>query len=343
MRWCSMRLCAQLVSLYLVIGVAPAAAESVADFYKERTITFLVGFGPGGGYDVSGRLLVRHLGRHIPGNPSIIVKNMPGAASMLMTNYLYNVAPRDGTVIGMPARNLVIEPLLGNPQARFDSTRFSWLGSMTREVSLCFTWSKSGISTLDDAKKREVLVGATGKFSDSYLYPLLLNSVFGTRFKPIVGYQDAPAIGIAMERGELDGMCSFTYSSIQSARPRWISDGLINILAQLTINPLKELPQARSVMEMTDDPSAKQAFELVFSNQEMGRPIAGPPGLPADRLAALRTAFDKTMTDPQFQEDAARNHIDISSIDGSAVDQLVGRIHAMPKKAIERILAIRPQ
>jgi tripartite-type tricarboxylate transporter receptor subunit TctC len=334
---------ALLVLCALAVGTAPAVSQPATGFYKGRTISFLIGYGPGTGYDVYARLLLRHMGRHIPGNPNMVPENMPGAGSMVMVNHLYNVAAKDGTVIGMPARNLVIEPLFGNAQAKFDGTKFTWIGSMTREVSLCFTWHTAGLTTLEDAKKREVLVGATGLASDSYIDPQLLNAVLGTRFKVVLGYPDSAAIGLAMERGELDGFCSFTYGSIKSARPQWLDQHLITILAQLTVHPAPELKDVPLIMDMTKDEAARQAFELVFANQEMGRPVAGPPGMPADRLAVLRTAFDATMKDRQFLEDAARTHIDIDAIAGAAIDELMARMYATPKPVIDKVMAIRPK
>jgi tripartite-type tricarboxylate transporter receptor subunit TctC len=332
-----------LAWLVLIAGMSAAAAEPVADFYRGRTVSFLVGYGPGTGYDVYARLLIRHMARHIPGNPNLVPENMPGAGSMVMINHLYNVALRDGSVIGMPARNLVTEPLFGNSQAKFDGTKFTWIGSMTREVSLCFTWHEAGLTTLDDAKKREVLVGATGLASDSYIDPQLLNAVLGTRFKVILGYPDSASIGLAMERHELDGYCSFTYGSVKSARPQWLDQHLITILAQLTVAKSPELPTVPLIMDLTKDEAAKQAFELVFANQEMGRPVAGPPGMPKERLAALRTAFDETMTDPQFRDDAARSRIDIDAISGAAIDDLMRRMYETPRSVIDKVMAIRPK
>jgi tripartite-type tricarboxylate transporter receptor subunit TctC len=329
--------------LCLLPGALPAAGQPAADFYKGRTISFLIGYGPGTGYDVYARLLIRHMARHIPGTPNMVPENMPGAGSMVMINHLFNVAAKDGTVIGMPARNLVIEPLFGNAQAKFDATKFAWIGSMTREVSLCFTWHSAGLKTLADAKTREVLVGATGLASDSYIDPQLLNAVLGTRFKVVLGYPDSAAIGLAMERGELDGFCSFTYGSIKSARPQWLDQHLITILAQLTLNPAPELNEVPLIMDMTQDEAAKQAFALVFANQEMGRPVAGPPGMSAERLALLRTAFGATMADRQFLADAERSHIDIDAISGTAIDALMARMYATPKPVIDKVMAIRPK
>jgi tripartite-type tricarboxylate transporter receptor subunit TctC len=335
-RWARLALIAGLIS------AGPAAAQSAADFYKGKSVSFLIGYGPGTGYDVFARVLIRHMGRYIPGSPTLVPENMPGAASLVMVNHLYNVAAKDGSVIGMPARNLVVEPLFGNAQAKFDARRFTWIGSMSREVSLCFTWTKSGIHTLEDAKQREVLVGATGQGADSYIYPQLLNAVLGTKFKVILGYPDSGAIGIAMERGELDGFCSFTYGSVKSARPQWLKDKLITVLAQLAIKPSPELPDVPSILDLTSDAAAKQAFELVLANQEMGRPVAGPPGIPGDRLAALRQAFDRTMQDREFLEDARRTQIDIDPIDGAAIDALMTRMYATPQPVIDKVKAIRP-
>jgi tripartite-type tricarboxylate transporter receptor subunit TctC len=330
------------LALALLVASGPiAGAQGVADFYRGRNVTFLIGYPTGNGYDAYARLLIRHLGRHIPGNPTIIPENMPGAGSMVMINHLYNVAVKDGSVIGLPARNLVIEPLLNNPQARFDPRKFAWIGSMNKDVAVCVAWAKTGIKSIADAKRQEVKVGATGQASDSFLLPQLANAVLGTKFKVILGYPDASSVNLALERGELDGFCT-SYSAIPSSRPQWISEHQVNILAQLGLAKLAELPDVPLLLDMTEDPAAKQALTFVFANQEMGRPVAGPPGMPPDRLQALRTAFDATIRDPQLLEEAKRQRFAIDPISGADIDALMARMYATPQAMIDKVVAIRP-
>ena len=235
------RRCAVLAVLGGMLVQAPAGAQSVEEFYHGKTVSMLTGYGPGTGNDIYMRVLARHLGAHIPGKPLIVPENMPGAASLTMINYLYNAAARDGSVLGMPSRNLLVEPLYGNSLAKFDARKFTWIGSMSRDTALCFTWHTSAITTLDQAKTRKVLVGSTGTASPSTLFPRLLNKLFGTQLVPLIGYPDSGAIGLAMERGEVQGYCSFTLAATRSAHPDWLSQKKINILAQLTLTPSPDL------------------------------------------------------------------------------------------------------
>jgi tripartite-type tricarboxylate transporter receptor subunit TctC len=330
-----------LVLAALVAQPGLGAAQSVADFYRGKNLTFLIGYPTGNGYDAYARLLIRHLGRHIPGNPTVVAENMPGAGSMVMINHLYNVSVKDGSVIGLPARNLVIEPLLGNGQAKFDPRKFAWFGSMNKDTSVCVAWAKTGVSTIEQVKSRELAVGATGQASDSFLLPQLMNAVLGTRFKVILGYPDASAANLALERGELEGFCT-SFAAIQQSRPQWLSEHQVNILAQLGMTKSPDMPGVPMLLEMTQDVAAKQALTFVFASQEMGRPIAGPPGMPADRVQALRVAFDATMADPEFLDDAKRLRFAIDPITGAAVDDLIAKMYATPKDIIAKVIAIRP-
>jgi tripartite-type tricarboxylate transporter receptor subunit TctC len=332
-----------LAGLLLLLTAAPSGAEpSVAEFYKDKKLRMLVGYGIGTGNDLYMRLLARHIGRHIPGQPTIMPENMPGAGSMVMMNYLYNVAPRNGTAIGVPSRNLALEPLLGNEQARYDALKFVWLGSLTREVSTCITWHTSGVRTIEDAKRREVTVGATGAPADSNIFPKLLNAFLDTRFKTVLGYPDSAAVGLAMERRELDGYCSFTWSAIKSARPQWLAEKKIDFLLQLSLTPHPELAGVPLAIDLAKDAASRQVFALAFGTQKMGRPVALPPDVPADRAQALRKAFDETMTDPEFIDDARRGALELDEpISGKEVTEILEQIYATPKPLIERFKAIR--
>jgi tripartite-type tricarboxylate transporter receptor subunit TctC len=318
------------------------AAPEPEGLFKGKAISFVVGYGPGTGNDLYMRAVQRHLGEHLPGRPTIIPVNRPGAASLSMLNYIANVAPADGTVIGMPSRSLVTEPLLGNDQARFDATRLSWIGSATKDVSVCLAWHKSGIASLDDAKKREVLVGSTGYVADSNVFPRLVNETVGTRFKPVLGYAESGAVGIAMERGELDGYCGFTVSALKSARPQWLELSQVNILVQLALSRHPDLRDVPVVFDLVADQPARQMLAFAFGAQEMGRPVVAPPGVPGDRLAALREGFRATMRDPAFLEDARRSGLEIlDPLSGQDVTRIVQQLYVTPPEIVGRYREIR--
>jgi tripartite-type tricarboxylate transporter receptor subunit TctC len=329
-------------ALLLWLPCPAAAQSSVESFYKDKRVRMLVGYGVGTGNDLYLRLLARHIGKHILGGPTMVPENMPGAGGIVMFNHLYNVAPRDGAVIAHPSRSLVTEPLYGNAQARYDALKFGWLGSINRDVATCITWSKSGIASIEDAKRREVAVGSTGASAESNYFPKLLNAVLGTRFKTVLGYPDSGAVGIAMERGELDGYCSFTWAAIKSARPNWLENKQINVILQLSMSKHPELPDVPLVADLARDEASRQIFTLAFGAQKMGRPVATTPGVPPERLAALRQAFDATMHDRDFQEDAKRNGLEADGpITGAEVDTVLRDIYATPKSIVQRYETIR--
>jgi tripartite-type tricarboxylate transporter receptor subunit TctC len=318
------------------------AAPQLNGLFKGKTISFVVGYGPGTGNDLYMRAVQRHLGKHLPGRPTIIPVNRPGAASLAMLNYIANTAPADGTVIGMPSRSLVTEPLLGNDQARFDANKLSWIGSVTKDVSVCLAWHKSGVASIAEATKRDVLVGSTGYVADSNLFPLLINEAAGTRFKPVLGYADSGAVGIAMEQGELDGYCGFTVSALKSARPQWLELKQVNILVQLALSPHPGLRGVPVIFDLAKDQPARQILALAFGAQEMGRPVVAPPGVPSDRLAALRDGFRATMNDPEFLEDARRSGLEIlDPLSGQDVTRIVQQLYATPSEIVRRYREIR--
>ena len=332
--------CAVLLSAVLCPG-SVAHSQSVESFYRGQNLRILVGYGPGTGYDVYARVLGRHIARFIPGQPTIVVQNMPGAGSLTMANNLYNVAPRDGSTIGIPARNLLMEPVYGNDNARFDARKFTWIGSMNRETATCFVWAATGITRIEDVQKREALVGAPSTISASYVYPQLMNGLIGTHFKVVTGYPDSGAEGLAMERGELDGHCAFTWGSLKSARRDWLDNKRINILAQLSVSKSAELPDVPLIMDYAKSATARQTFELVFADQEMARPIGAPPDVPTDRAAALRAAFTATMKDADFVADAEKSGVDIDPIDGAAISALLDRLYQTPPAVVETVKKIR--
>lgn len=319
-----------------------AQAQTVEEFYKGKAIRFLVGYGPGTGYDVYMRVVQRHIGKHIPGRPTVVPENMPGAGGLIMANYLYNVAPRDGTAIGLPSRNLMTDPLHGNEAAKFDALKFNWLGSVSSDVSTCLTWRKSGVLTLKDALTREVKLGGNGPQTDSAIMPRVLNALIGTKFKTYNGYPDSGAVGLAMEQGEVDGYCGFTLGSVRSSRPVWLEKDQVAIISQMGPENHPDLKDTPNPLGMMKDEASRQAYLLVFGAGKMGRPIATPPGVPADRVAALRKAFEATIKDPEFLDDVKRSRIDMDGpSDGAAVESLIRQLYATPKPVIDRVTDLR--
>jgi tripartite-type tricarboxylate transporter receptor subunit TctC len=319
-----------------------ARADAVADFYRGRSISILVGYSAGGGYDMYARTLARHMGRHIPGNPTFIPQNMTGAGSLNAANYIYNVAPKDGTAFGTFARGLAMEPLIGTAKVQFDATRFTWLGSGTNEMSVCATWHTSPIKTWNDALKTQFAVGGEGAGSDPDTFAALVKNVFGAKVKLITGYHGTSDIVLAIERGEVDGRCGWSWSSIKSTKPSWVAEKKLNILVQLAMQKSPELAGVPLITDFAND-RQKQVLKLVLSRQVMGRPFAAPPGLPEDRKQALRKAFDETMKDPAFLEEAKKMKLDVNPVSGADIDKLVAELYRSPKDVVDEArIAIAP-
>ena len=315
----------------------PVSADAVADFYEKKRLTLYVGFSAGGGYDRYSRTLARHMGRHIPGKPRIVVKNRTGAGSMILANELYNSLPKDGTVFATVGRGQTHEPLLGTKEARFDATKFTWLGTMNNEVSLCVSWHTSKIRAFDDMLAMPFVVGGVGPGADTDNFPKVINYVFGSKMKLITGYPGGNDINFATERGELDGRCAWSWSSVKSTRPQWLEDKKINLLVQMSTEPHPELTEMGVPFIMdyakTDDQKAILAF--IFSRQAWGRPYIAPPGVPADRAKALQAAFMATMTDPEFLADAKKQKLDVSPLSGPKVASLVAELYKTPENIIK--------
>ena len=322
----------------LALGQAPSGhAQGTAEFYRGKTVDLYIGYSGGGGYDVYARTLARHIGRHIPGNPTIVPKNMPGAGSLVLANWLYNVAPRDGTAFGMIGRGTGFDPLLGSTKAQFDAARFNWIGSMNDEVSVCVAWHTSGITTLEQVKQRELTVGGTGPAADTDQFPKVLNAVLGTRFRIVAGYPGGNEIDLAMERGEVAGRCGWSWSSVVATHGHWVDEKKINILVQLSLSRHADLPDAPLVMDLARTEEQRQIFRLVFARQPMGRPFLAPPGVPAERVAVLRRAFMATLQDREFLAEAARTKLEINPVSGERVQAIVGEVYQTPKSITTKV------
>ena len=323
------------ISLALLLS-ASAWAQAPTEFYKGRTVELYIGYSVGGGYDIYARLLARHMARHMPGNPVIAPKNMPGAGSLTLANWLYAAAPRDGSVLGTIGRGIAFDPLLGTQGTKFTATEFGWLGSANDEVSVCAAWGKSGITKFEDLYARPVFIGGTGAGADTDLFPKAMNNILGTKMKLVTGYPGGNDITLAMQRGEVEARCGWSWSSIKSGHAQWVKDGTIKLLVQLSLAKHPDLPDVPLIMDLVKTPEQRAILRLVFARQVMGRPFLAPPGLRPERLALLRRAFMETMKDPAFLAEAEKIQLEITPVDGEAVQKLVAEIYATPPDIVRK-------
>lgn len=324
-----------LLAAFVVGFPAARAQEATADFYRGKNVNLIVGYSAGGGYDTYARILARHLGRHIPGNPSVVVQNMPGAGSLKATNFLFNVAPKDGSTIATFSRGMAMEPLIGTSNVQFDSTKFAWLGSGTNEVSVFVVWHTSPVKTWQDMLTKDFTVGGEGSGSDPDIYALLLKNAFGAKLKLISGYPGTAEIAIALERGEVDSRASWSWSSLKTLRPQWITEKKVHFPVQLNFQKGAELQDVPAIMEFATTERQRQMLKLILSRQEMARPFTAPPGLPEDRLAALRKAFDETWADPELQAEMKVRGQEVNPVSGAALQKMVAELYATPKDVVE--------
>src|SRR6476619_2092708 len=289
-----------IAAMLLMGSSGRGSAQTPTDFFKGRTVDLYIGYSVGGGYDVYARMIARHMGKHIPGNPTVTPKNMEGAGSLRLANWLYNVAPKDGTVLGTIGRGTGFDPLLGHKAAQFDGTKFNWIGSANNEVSVCVSWNKPGnVSKFEELYTKQLTVGGTGAAADTDQFPRILNNVLATKMKIVTGYPGGNDVNLALERGEVDGRCGWSWSSVESTRSNWVKEKKINILVQLALQKHADLPNVPLVTELAKNEKQKQILTLIFARQALGRPYLAPPGIPADRVAALRKAFTDTMKDKE--------------------------------------------
>jgi tripartite-type tricarboxylate transporter receptor subunit TctC len=324
-----------------VLSAIALAAPTMAQPFTWKQLTIMVSFGPGGNYDVYARLLSRHIGKHLPGEPTVIVTNMPGAGGLTATNHLFNVAPKDGSMIGFIPRGMVTEPLLKKDSlARFQSDKFNWIGSMNKEVAMLLFWQTPPITLQDVLSGKEFTVGTTGVTSDGAILARMVNSLLGARLKVIPSYSGVPDILLAMERGELAGTAAGTLGSLQTSRADWLSSGKAKIVLQLGVRRDDALPDVPAIREYARSDDDRAVIDLLFSTQELGRPIVAPPGLPAERVQALRQAFVATMKDPEIVADAAKTKVELHMLSGDEVQDMIGKLVSSPPKIIEHARAI---
>ncbi|MDA1324249.1 MAG: hypothetical protein O3C34_05855 [Proteobacteria bacterium] len=320
----------------LTAGAASAAAQDMASFYSGKTMTMYVGLSAGGGYDVYARTIAHHMVRHIPGNPRMVTKNLTGAGGMRQVNGMYNVFPQDGTVLGIISRNLVTEPAFGNKAAKFDGSKFNWLGSANTEYSLCVFWHKSKFNTTEDLLRKKPIMGGIAVSATTDIHARLVNNLLGGGIKLITGYPGGADINLAMQRGEVDGRCSWSYSSILSTAADWLRDNKIHMVLQVGVTKHPDLPQIPLISDLVSNPKDKAALKVQVAPQAFGRPFATGPGVPKARAAMLRKAFWDTLHDPKFLADAKKRKLEITPMSGEEVQKLIDEIYALPKDILAR-------
>jgi len=325
----------------LISAASPSlsTAARAADFYQGKQITITAGFTSGGTYDATARLFARHLGRHLAGNPTVVVRNMPGSGSLVATMHLYHAAPKDGTALGIVGGGTVLEPLLGNPQAKYDAQRFTWIGGRSRDNFLCAVWHTVPVQTMADVTRRETVVGATGPGSRTMSYPKALNELIGTKFKVVSGYPGGNEITLALERGEVEGYCGWALGSIMTRAPDWLRDGKIRPLAQFTLSK-PDLPNVPLASALAPTLAGRQAIDVLAADSVLAWPLLAPPDLPAERARELRSAFDAMMKDRELMAEASRQGLDVDPVSGREMQALVGRLYEAPAAVIDLVRKI---
>jgi tripartite-type tricarboxylate transporter receptor subunit TctC len=323
----------------LALGVNTAfAADSVEQFYKGKTVELIIGYATGGSNDTYARLLSMHMGSHIPGAPSVIVRNMPGAGSFVAVNQVYATSPRDGTVIGLGAPTMALDEKLGTTGVRFKTSELNWIGRTNSAVNIIMTWKTTPVKTIEDAYKRETTLSGTGAGSTVSIYPNVLNHVMGTKFKLIMGYRGSSEAMLAMERGEAEGH-STSWEAVKTAHPAWLTDGSINNILQFALKRHPEMPNVPTAIEIAKTDEQRAILSAVLNATEIGASFFTTPGVPADRLAALRKAFDDTMKDPELLKDAEKTRVDIQPLSGPEVQKLIASVADLAPGIVEKVRA----
>ncbi len=319
----------------LALGTSAASADPIADFYKGKQINWILSAGAGGGYSAYALAFAQHFSAHIPGNPHIVVQNMPGAGGIRAMLFLGSVAPKDGTTIGLVHSSVPFAPLYGIKGANFDSRQMNWIGSINAATGICVSWTASGITTWQDLFDKEFIVGGTGAGSQMETMPAMLNKLFGTRIKVISGYKGGNDVYLAMERGEVHGRCGGLISSIKSTRPNWFPQKKVSVPIQIALERDPEFPDSPALIEFAKDQRTKDILQLILAPMGMDRPILAPPGTPPATVAALRKAFHETMIDPAFIAEADRQHLEIAEVDGDKIAKLLRDSYALSPDVVK--------
>jgi tripartite-type tricarboxylate transporter receptor subunit TctC len=339
---CVRHLAVRLASAGLALAVSGGiAAADPADFFRGKNLDLIISSSVGGGYDTLGRLVAEHMAGHIPGSPHIVPRNMPAAGGLAAMNYLYNVAQKDGSTFATVQNPNPFVPLFGEPQARFDALKFTYLGSANSEVAIAFVWKTSPVKTMEDAMKREATMGTTGGGSTSAFQARAMNVFTGTKFKVITGYPGSTEAFLAVERGEVEGYPSIFWTTLKATKPEWLRDNSIVMLTQLALEKHPDLPNVPLVLDYAKTPEDRAALELMLASQLPGRPYLAPPGIPADRAKALQDAFMATMSDPAFLAIAKKRDLEIQPKSGPEVQEFIARIYQTPKAVVDKVNAVR--
>jgi tripartite-type tricarboxylate transporter receptor subunit TctC len=322
----------------LAAATLPATAQTPEQFFKGKTITFYVGLSPGGGYDLNARLVAKHFGKYVPGNPHVIVKNMPGGGGIVMTNYIANVADPDGLHIGAPQRGIPFEPLLGDAShAKYDPLKLNWIGSANADTSVAVVSKRVGVKNTDDLKKKEVIVAGTGVGTESVTVPYILRNILGFKYRVIAGYPGGSEMNLAMQRGEVDGRGTFSWTSLKPHKKDWIDSGDIIVLYQQGLRKHPDLPDVPLVTDLAENETQRQVLALQFTAFELGRPYFVHENVPADRVQALRRAFDATMKDKDLLADAEKQGLEANPATGEEMQEMLKKVYATPKEVINRL------
>jgi len=335
-----MRAVAARVAVVLALAALtnPVKAQSVEEFYKGRNVTMVIGFSAGSGYDIYARLLARYMGRYIPGKPNIVSQNMPGAGSLRAAQYVGSVAPKDGSVLGTMSRSLPVEPLIGD--AKFDGRAFSWIGNIANNNSVCATWHETGIKTWQDAMTKPFVLGGEGPGSDLDNFALIMKNMFGAKVKLVSGYPGGTEVNLAIERRELDGRCGWSWDSIKSTKPDWLRDKKINLLAVFALEKAPDMPaDVPLAIDKVQNEEQREVLRVHLAGQAFGRPFFAAQGIPEDRKAALRAAFDATMKDPEFVAEAEKLRLEVSPMKGVEIERLLNEVYGLPKGLIDKARA----
>ena len=336
-----MKILSTSAALTLALTLAqPAAAQAPADFFKGKTLTIYVGLSAGGGYDMNARLLSRHLGKYIPGNPTVVVRNMPGAGGLVMTNHVANVSPRDGLHLGAPQRGVPFEPLLGqDSKAKFDPRTLNWIGSVNSDTSLALVHKRTGIKSWKDLRNRDTIIAGTGVGTESVVVPYVLRNLMGLKFKVIAGFPGGSEMNLALARGEVDGRGTFSWTSLKPNYKEWVESGDYVMLFQMGLRKHKDLPDVPLVIDLAETEELKRLLKIQFTAFELGRPIFAAEGVPADRIAALRKAFDESMKDKELMLEAEKSDQEVNPMSGAEMQDIFKEIYETPKDLIARLAA----
>jgi tripartite-type tricarboxylate transporter receptor subunit TctC len=327
-----------LLAAVALLSAVPVQAQSVAEFYRGKSVNLVIGFSVGGGYDLYARVLARYMSKHIPGNPTIIPQNMTGAGSMRAAQYIYSIAPKDGLTFGTFSRMAAINPLVDD-HFRFDGTKFSWLGSVTNDVTTCMTWHTSPVKSYKDFLEKPSILGAQAPGSEIDIFASLHKNVLGANVRLTTGYPGTNEIMLAMERGEVDGICGLAWTTVKAQRAHWIAEKKVNVLIQNALRKEPELAAVPMIMDQTRDPEKGQILKLFVATHQFARPFAAPPDIPADRRQALIAAFDATVRDPEFLAEAQRRDMEVAPVTAEAMNDMLVELYATPKDVLAKAAA----